>query len=123
MITGIHHIQLGAPPNCEDTARRFYGDLLGMLEIPKPPELAKRGGVWFELGEGQQVHLGVQADFVAPQKAHPALCVVGLAELRARLEAAGCPTESDALLVGYARFYARDPFGNRLEFVEPLARE
>jgi len=120
MITGIHHIQLCAPPNSEVEARRFYGDLLGMLEIAKPPELAKRGGVWFELGEGQQVHLGVEADFVAPRKAHPALSVAGLADLRAKLDAAGYVTESDELFIGYDRFYVRDPFGNRLEFVEPL---
>ncbi len=120
MITGLHHVQVCAPPGCEAQARAFYGELLGLLEIEKPPELNKRGGVWFELGEGQQLHVGVEADFAPPRKAHPALSVAGLDALRAQLEAAGIATESDDYFTGYNRFYARDPFGNRLEFVEPL---
>ena len=76
MVTGpflaIDHVQLAMPPGGEDTARRFYRDLLGMAEIPKPPELAKRGGCWFESGE-MQIHLGVEKDFRPAKKAHPAL--------------------------------------------------
>lgn len=119
MITGIHHIQLTAPRECEATARKFYGDLLGLVEIEKPPELKKRGGIWFEFN-GQQLHIGAQDNFAAPQKAHPAFSVAGLEALREKLNAIGVTTQDDELFIGYNRFYAHDPFGNRLEFVEPL---
>ena len=88
MLAGIHHIQLAAPRDGETQAREFYGELLGLLEIEKPPELKKRGGAWFELGNGQQLHIGVKENFVAPKKAHPALVVVNLNLLREKLNAA-----------------------------------
>ena len=119
MVLGFNHIQLAAPLNSEADSRRFYGELLGLPEIPKPPELAKRGGVWFACGD-QQLHIGVETDFRPARKAHPAFSVIELDELRARIEAAGFQTESDDKLPGYRRFYAHDPFGNRLEFLEPV---
>ncbi len=119
MISGIHHVQIAAPPNCEEPARKFYGDLLGLPEIPKPPELAKRGGVWFQSG-AQQLHVGVETDLRAAKKAHPAFSVVGLDGLREKIERAGFQTQSDDNFPGYHRFYAFDPFGNRLEFLEPI---
>jgi len=61
-FTGIDHVQLAMPPSGEDRARAFYAGLLGMIELPKPAELAKRGGCWFE-SAGLQIHLGVEADF------------------------------------------------------------
>ncbi len=119
MITGIHHVQVTAPRECEADARKFYSALLGMLEIEKPPELKKRGGVWFEMGEGQQLHIGVEDNFVPPQKAHPAFSVAGLPALREKLAQAGYETQDDDLFIGYNRCYVRDPFGNRIELVEP----
>lgn len=121
MLTGIHHIQLCAQPGCEEQARKFYGELLGLLEIEKPPELKKRGGVWFEVGD-QQLHIGVEEGFTAPKKAHPAFSVAGLDALREKLNAAGYETQEDELFIGYNRFYVHDPFGNRIEFVEPLVQ-
>ena len=79
-FTSIDHVQLAMPTGEEDTARRFYRDLLGMVEIPKPPELAKRGGCWFESGE-VQVHLGVENDFRPAKKAHPGLALSRLRDL------------------------------------------
>ncbi|OQY90900.1 MAG: glyoxalase [Chloroflexi bacterium UTCFX4] len=122
MLANIHHVQIAAPRACEDAARKFYGELLGLREIAKPPELKKRGGVWFELRNGQQLHIGIEQDFVAPQKAHPAFAAINLNALREKLNAAGYATQDDDLFIGYNRFYARDPFGNRIEFVEPLAQ-
>lgn len=119
MLTGIHHVQLAAPRGCEARSRAFYGELLGLLEIEKPPELKKRGGVWFELGSGQQLHIGIQEDFTAARKAHPAFSVAGLDALREKLNAAGYETRDDELFIGYNRFYVHDPFGNRIELVEP----
>lgn len=106
------------PEGGEEEARRFYGDLLGLPESSKPPELASRGGCWFQ-GEGVEVHLGVERPFNPARKGHPAFLVDDLDDVRARLEKAGVTTSEDASLPGYRRFHAADPFGNRLEFVAP----
>lgn len=116
-VAGIDHVQLAAPPGCEDAARGFFGGILGLEEIPKPESLRARGGVWFRCG-GQELHLGVQDDFAPARKAHPAFRVSGLDELRARLAGAGLELVDDDSIPDVSRFYARDPFGNRLEFIE-----
>ncbi len=119
-FVGIDHVQLAAPPGAEAAARAFFGDLLGMPELAKPPALAVRGGCWFACGAAQ-IHVGIEPDFRAAKKAHPALRLrdaTALAELRARLEAAGVPVRDDNERVeGLVRFFAEDPWGNRLEFV------
>jgi catechol 2,3-dioxygenase-like lactoylglutathione lyase family enzyme len=121
-FVGIDHVQLAAPPGAEPAARAFFGDLLGMPELAKPPALAVRGGCWFSCGAAQ-IHVGIEADFRAAKKAHPALRLrdaAALAELRARLEAAGVPVRDDGERVeGLVRFFAEDPWGNRLELVAP----
>jgi catechol 2,3-dioxygenase-like lactoylglutathione lyase family enzyme len=120
-LTGIHHIQMAMPPDEEEAGRKFYGDLLGLPEVPKPSELAPRGGLWFRSGT-LEVHLGVEReDFTPARKAHPAFIVNGLEELRERLEAAGYRIDEDVQLEGFRRFHVRDPFGNRLELVEPAS--
>ncbi len=106
------------PPGGEEVARTFYADVLGMTEVPKPAALAKRGGVWFVSG-AVRIHLGVEADFRPARKAHPALRVNRLDDLARRLRSHGYEPHFDADLPGYARFYVSDPFGNRLEFLEP----
>lgn len=113
----IDHIQIAAPPACESAARDFYGSLLGMTEIEKPPVLRARGGCWFECGT-QQLHIGVEHDFRPAKKAHPAFAVPRLDELREVLKARGIAVIDDDNLPGARRFYAEDPWGNRLEFVE-----
>src|SRR5882724_1289705 len=82
-ILRIDHVQLAMPAGGEQKARAFYAGLLGIPEVPKPPELARRGGAWFESGE-LRIHLGVDADFRPAKKAHPALQV---SDLKALLEA------------------------------------
>lgn len=119
-ITGIDHVQLAMPAGREEEARRFYQETLGIPEKPKPPYLAKRGGCWFERG-ALKVHLGVEAAFRPAHKAHAAFLVEDVAALRAKLDAAGYATREGEPLEGYHRFYADDPFGNRLEFLEPIA--
>ena len=106
------------PAGRENDARRFYSGLLGVPEIVKPPELAKRGGAWFENGS-VKIHLGVDADFHPARKAHPGILIDGLRELVTRLRDAGHPVTDDEPLPGYDRVYVHDPFGNRLEFLEP----
>lgn len=118
-LTRIDHVQLAMPEGAEDEARRFYTGLLGIPETPKPPKLAARGGCWFEDGD-LKIHLGVEADFRAARKAHPALIVSGLRGLVARLEADGVTVKDDDELQGYDRIYVDDPFGNRIELMEPL---
>ena len=112
MITGLDHVQVAAPGGCEEEARAFYGALLGLSEVPKPEALAARGGVWFGF-----LHVGVTPDFVPASKAHPALRVSDLDALAARLTAAGVDVRWDGEIPGVARFFADDPWGNRLEFV------
>ncbi|WP_433477107.1 VOC family protein [Spirillospora sp. CA-142024] len=118
MITGVHHVQLAAPPGSEDRLRAFYSGVLGLDEIPKPPELAKRGGAWFR-GPGVELHLGIEHDFRPARKAHPGLLADDLDALAARLQAAGHETRPDDLFPGHRRLYADDPVGNRLEFLQP----
>jgi catechol 2,3-dioxygenase-like lactoylglutathione lyase family enzyme len=114
MLAALDHVQLAAPPGCEAAARAFYGELLGLEEIPKPPALAPRGGVWFALGpSGQQLHIGVEEPHTPARKAHPALRVEDVDALADRLEHV---TWDDAI-PGARRFYAHDPWGNRIEFV------
>lgn len=114
-ITGIDHVQLAAPRGCEVAGRRFYGDVLGLLEVEKPEPLRSRGGAWFQCG-AQQIHIGVEDDFRPARKAHPAFRVRNLHALRARLKDRGIPYTDDTALPGVDRFYVSDPFGNRLEF-------
>jgi catechol 2,3-dioxygenase-like lactoylglutathione lyase family enzyme len=115
-IVAIHHVQLAMPGGGEAAARAFYAGVLGLAEIPKPPTLAARGGVWFGTA-AVQIHLGVEADFRPARKAHLALEVDDLDGLEAACRAAGFPPQHDGELPGYARFYVADPFGNRLEFL------
>lgn len=121
-VIGLDHLQLAMPRGREDEARAFYAGILGLAELPKPPNLVVRGGVWFALGT-QQLHLGVEADFRPARKAHPAFLVRDLALLRGRLTEAGFAPYEDEPLAGYARFYVADPFGNRLEFLQPVERQ
>jgi catechol 2,3-dioxygenase-like lactoylglutathione lyase family enzyme len=119
VITGLDHVQVAAPPGCEAEARGFYGRLLGLPELEKPPALAARGGAWFACG-AQQLHVGVDAGFTPAGKAHPALAVPSAAALNIlaeRLTLAGAPVHWDAELPGVARFYTEDPWGNRIELI------
>lgn len=116
----LHHVQLAIPAGGEDACRAFWGGVLGMQELEKPPVLAARGGCWFR-GGGLEVHLGVEEPFTPARKAHPGLLVTGLPALAAALEGAGHLVTWDADFPGHDRFYSADPFGNRLEFLEPIS--
>jgi catechol 2,3-dioxygenase-like lactoylglutathione lyase family enzyme len=118
-IVRIEHVQLAMPAGEEDRATDFYEGLLGIPRMVKPSHLAARGGCWFERGS-LKVHLGVEPDFRAATKAHPAFLVTELATLVERLRAAGVRVVDDEPLAGYERIYVYDPFGNRIELMEPL---
>jgi catechol 2,3-dioxygenase-like lactoylglutathione lyase family enzyme len=104
------------PPGKEEDARRFYRDLLGMTEVPKPSELAQRGGCWFESG-GVQIHLGVEEDFRSAQRAHPALRCGDYGMLLQRLRAANVEVHKAAEIPGVMRCHIYDCFGNRIELI------
>jgi catechol 2,3-dioxygenase-like lactoylglutathione lyase family enzyme len=116
-ILGIDHVLLTAPAGCEAEARRFFGELLGLEEIEQPELLRARGGVWFRIG-AQELHVGVEAEFVPARKAHPSLEVraESLDDVAARLDAAGAGVKWNDEIPGVRRFYAVDPWGNRIEF-------
>jgi catechol 2,3-dioxygenase-like lactoylglutathione lyase family enzyme len=113
-VLGFDHVQVAAPPGCEEEARAFYGGLLGMSELPKPEPLRARGGVWFQAGE-QQLHVGVEEPFAPARKAHPGLVVSDLAAMRSRFRDEAVTYEDDDAIADTERLYVHDPFGNRLE--------
>jgi catechol 2,3-dioxygenase-like lactoylglutathione lyase family enzyme len=119
-ILSIEHVQIAMPTGEEEKARGFYISLLGFSEIPKPPELSKGGGVWFQ-SENVQLHLGVEADFKPARKAHPAFLVDDLEALITKVQDAGYEIDtSQPPLDGYQRAHVYDPFGNRIELMEKL---
>lgn len=125
LIDGIDHVQLAMPPGGEDLATWFYEGVLGVPRVPKPPHLAIRGGCWFERGT-VRIHLGVQDDFVAATKAHPAFAVSDLAAIEAAIGNHGLPLHRVEDPFGDHAVYVDDPFGNRIELragrgTEPVA--
>ena len=120
-ILGIDHILLAITPGGEAAARQFYGDVLGLTEIPKPQALAGRGGLWFECGP-LQIHLGIEPHFQASKAAHPALLVEDLSYFSDRLQASQCTIDRDRQLPGYQRLFTVDPFGNRIELMQKTVK-
>ena len=111
---GIDHVQLAAPVGAEDEARGFYIEVLGLVEVPKPAELAKRGGAWFEAGN-VRLHIGGEAAFVPARKAHPALTISNLVEF---VEARNLDVAWNTEIEGLTRCHVDDPFGNRIELIQ-----
>jgi catechol 2,3-dioxygenase-like lactoylglutathione lyase family enzyme len=116
---GLHHVQLAIPAGAEDACREFYVGALGMIEVPKPPVLAARGGLWVR-ADGLEIHLGVEQDFRPAHKAHPGILVADLDGLAQRLAEHGVDVEWDDKFPGFRRFYAFDAVGNRLEFLSSI---
>ena len=118
-VNSIDHVQLAMPAGAEDLVREFYAGVLGLTEVPKPPELAKRGGAWFE-GPGIKLHLGVEQEFRPARKAHVGFIVDNVAELVDICRSENLETTEVTPLDGYRRAHVFDPLGNRLEFMEPM---
>ncbi|WP_202630476.1 glyoxalase [Deinococcus alpinitundrae] len=118
LITGIDHIQIEAPGACEAAGRAFFGDFLKLPELPKPPVLAARGGVWFGLPDGRQLHIGVTDNFVPRTKGHPALRCADLDAFARRAAEYGIVVRADTELAPLRRVFLEDPWGNRLEVIE-----
>jgi catechol 2,3-dioxygenase-like lactoylglutathione lyase family enzyme len=116
-FTAIDHVQLAMPAGAEETARQFYVDVLHMIELPKPPALAKRGGCWFQSGT-VQLHLGVENNFQPARKAHPAFRCNNYTTFIAHLRDAGVEVNEPGDIPGVRRCHIHDPFGNRIELIE-----
>ena len=120
MIIGIHHVQITVASADVAGAREFYCGVLGLPEIAKPESLVGRGGFWVQVGD-RQLHIGVEEDVERRRtKAHVAYQVGNLSGWRERLASAGVPALESVPIPGFDRFECRDPFGNRLEFIQPL---
>ena len=117
-LHGVDHVQVAMPRGEEQTARAFYVGVLGLREVQKPARLAQRGGCWFASGD-INLHLGVEDEFRPARKAHPAFLVDGLNDLVARCRAGGAEVIDDDALETHARAFVFDPFGNRIELMEP----
>ena len=116
-IVAIDHVQLAIPPGGEAAARAFYGEVLGLPELPKPEAMRARGGMWFQAGP-VQIHLGIEPGMRPSSKAHPALVVTELDGWLAKLAAAGCRWQVADEIPGTRRGHTWDPFGNRIELIE-----
>lgn len=120
LILRVQHAQITIPKDTEDEARKFYCEFLGLREIPKPESLQLRGGFWMEVG-AFQVHVGTEDDFDRTKtKAHLAYQVEDLQGWREKLETRGIKIIEGIPIPAYNRFEFRDPFGNRVEFLEAV---
>ncbi|WP_438727700.1 VOC family protein [Parasphingorhabdus sp. DH2-15] len=119
MFNAIHHVNLVIPKGEEPRARAFYEGVLGLPEVEQPDEQKVSGGCWFELGT-VRIHISIDPDFKPSTKAHTAFQIDALQPLRERIEAAQLPVKEGSDVGGLERFFAFDPFGNRLEFMAPI---
>src|SRR5215213_3372250 len=118
MILALHHAQITIPKGAEDEARKFYCGLLGLSEMTKPEELAGRGGFWLAVGD-RQVHVGTEDPTGRKDtKAHVAYLVDDIEKWRSTLTENGTAIIEGIPIPGYQRFEFRDPFGNRVEFLQ-----
>jgi catechol 2,3-dioxygenase-like lactoylglutathione lyase family enzyme len=119
-ILGVHHVQITVPSAQVEAERRFYVDLLGLAEIPKPDSLRARGGFWVRVGGGE-LHVSPEDDVARhATKAHVAYLVDDLESWKQRLTEQGFHTEMGVPIPGYTRCELRDPFGNRVELIQRL---
>ncbi|GGH36951.1 Predicted dioxygenase of extradiol dioxygenase family [Cribrihabitans marinus] len=116
-MLALDHIQIAMPAGGEEAARTFWCEGLGLTERPKPEALRARGGLWLAL-DGAELHLGVEEGFAPARKAHPGFAVKDIDAVAARIEALGQTPRWDGTIENRRRFFAEDPFGNRLEFLQ-----
>jgi catechol 2,3-dioxygenase-like lactoylglutathione lyase family enzyme len=126
-IVGLDHvtIQIDDGDEALRNALKFYVEVLGLNPLDRPAKTDNgRPGAWLACGS-QQLHIISGAEATAENRAsrrHPAFRVSNLEGLRQRLEAAGVELSAGNRFPGQERFFVRDPWGNRLEFVERGSR-
>jgi catechol 2,3-dioxygenase-like lactoylglutathione lyase family enzyme len=116
-ILSLDHVQVAIPVGGEHRARDFYAGILGFTEIEKPAAMAGRNSLWFAAGS-VTLHLGIEPDFHAAKRAHPAFVVADLDEILIACDRAGLATRPDTPFNGFRRVHVFDPFGNRLELMQ-----
>lgn len=122
MIKGIHHVQITIPTGAEQEAKRFYCEVLGFKEVEKPDSLKGRGGFWVNVGD-RDVHIGTEDGFDrSSTKAHIAYEVENLSYWRTKLGMEQIKIFDSVPIPGFDRFEFRDPFGNRVEMIQPLVQ-
>ncbi len=116
-IIGYNHAQVTAPRGSDEAIRQFYGQVLGLTEMPVPESMKTHNLIWFRVGN-LELHVG-QEDGVERHKTkgHLAYEVDDIDAWRGRLAKAGFETFDQPLISGYDRIHLRDPFGNRVEII------
>jgi len=117
-LIAIHHVNVVVSKTQEAAAKRFYGSVFGLREIPKPLELQANGGAWYDLG-GIQLHLSAKADGDMAKKGHICYSVADVAAAEDHLRTAGIEIiPDDQPIAVQPRFYVRDPGGNLIEIAQ-----
>lgn len=120
MIVGLHHVQLTIPKGSEEQGKAFYCNVLGLKEIVKPASLKGRGGFWLQVGN-QEVHVGTEDGFDRlTTKAHIAYHVEDVAHWKRILTEHQIEILESVPIPHFKRFEFRDPFGNRVEIIQPI---
>jgi catechol 2,3-dioxygenase-like lactoylglutathione lyase family enzyme len=119
-LLNVDHAQITIPPGAEEQAKAFYCGVLGLPELAKPEVLQGRGGFWLKL-DGFQIHIGIDKYTDRTMtKAHLAYAVDNLPDWRERLVDEGIEIIDGIQIPNFRRFEFRDPFGNRVEFLERM---
>ena len=118
MSVRLQHVSIPRPPDSEDKTRAFYGDLLGLPEIPAPNSIEAAEVIWFKLGEDAELHCFREEPQGDTSIRHFCLVVADLAAMRQKLNAAGYAPYDVEAIPGRPRFFCRDPFGNIIEFTK-----
>jgi catechol 2,3-dioxygenase-like lactoylglutathione lyase family enzyme len=118
-VVALSHVNVTVPANAEAAAKEFYGTVLGLTVLPKPPGTRQNVGAWYELG-GVQLHLSVEENATnAASDRHVCYVVADIAVAQRHLRDSGVEIISDPRpIAGVKRFYVRDPGGNLIEIVQ-----
>src|SRR4051812_18833697 len=97
-----------------ERSKKFYGELLGLKEIPRPQSFTF-GGAWYQIGP-EVLHLVSRPEQIPPAPHHFCLWVADVQAAARLIGGAGCEVVWDARfkIPGIDRFFTRDPDGNRV---------
>lgn len=116
MKVRLQHVSIPRPPGSENLTRTFYGEILGLEEIPVPSTIRQFDLIWFALGPETELHVFAEETFSDQSGRHFCLVVEDLNGLKHKLVEAGIETWEPATIQGRPRFFCRDPFRNIIEF-------
>ncbi len=118
MVTQLHHVNVTVPAELEAATKEFYGNALGLEQVPKPAA-ARQSGAWYQIG-ANQLHLSVEDEENGPLSSrHICFAVSDLGAAEKGFREAGVKIIPDPRpMLGTPRFYVHDPGGNQLEIVQ-----